>query len=360
MQDVYHVIGLMSGTSLDGLDLAFCRFENKKGRWQFELKSSRHVPYDEEYVAQLQHAVNLSALDLLELNVQYGRWLGEQVTAFIADHSLSVDFVASHGHTIYHQPDKGFTYQIGSGAELANACRQTVVCDFRSLDVTMGGQGAPLVPIGDQLLFPAYDFCLNLGGIANVSFLNKGKRVAYDIGLANMLLNHFANSIGLAYDQGGGIAAKGKVNNQLLAQLNGLDYYRLPYPKSIGYEWFVDVVQPLVDGSDSSNEDKMTTGVAHITEMIARAVLAEHNKEQPGKMLVTGGGAKNDFLIHQLKEALTDKVEVLVPEEDLIDFKEAIVFALMGVLKMNGEVNCLASVTGAKKDVSGGVIFEPQ
>ena len=350
----------MSGTSLDGLDLAFCRLEKKKGRWQFELKSSRHVPYDEEYTTQVQQAVNLSVIDLLELNVQYGRWLGEQVTSFITDHSLAVDFVASHGHTVFHQPQKGFTYQIGSGAELARVSGQTVICDFRSLDVTMGGQGAPLVPIGDQILFSAYDFCLNLGGIANVSFVKNDQRVAYDIGLANMLLNHFANSMGLSYDQGGMIARKGEVDGQLLSELNALGYYHLPYPKSIGYEWFVDVVQPLMDSSDISNEDKMATGVAHITAMIAKAVRAEWRDEQPGKMLVTGGGAKNDFLIEQLEQALGENIEVLVPEEDLVDFKEAIVFALMGVLKMRGETNCLASVTGADKDVSGGVIIEPQ
>ena len=349
----------MSGTSLDGLDMAYCTFSKIEDKWQYELLASRHIPYDQERANQLRHAINLSAIELFNLNVQYGRWLGEQVKKFITDKNLSLDFVASHGHTVFHQPDKGYTYQIGSGAELSKSIGYPVVCDFRSLDVTMGGQGAPLVPIGDQLLFSQYDFCLNLGGIANVSFVNSGQRVAFDIGLANMLLNHFANELGLAYDEDGDIASHGTINELLLRALNNLDYYRQPYPKSIGYEWFIDEVKPLLEKSTISNQDKMATGVAHITQMIAKAVLAEWTGEQKGLLLATGGGARNSFLIQQLSKELGDRIEVVVPKEDLIDYKESIVFALMGILRMRDEPNCLASVTGASKDVSGGLIYRP-
>ena len=193
----------MSGTSLDGLDIAYCTFQKSPNGWQFELEETKHIAYDDERIAQLKHAVNLPSIDLLILNVAYGKWLGNQVKEFIDNNNLAVDFVASHGHTIFHQPEKGFTYQIGAGADLAQHSGQTVVCDFRSLDVTMGGQGAPLVPIGDQYLFAEYDFCLNLGGIANTSFTTKGVRKAYDVSPANMLLNYLAGKLGKVYDEGG-------------------------------------------------------------------------------------------------------------------------------------------------------------
>jgi anhydro-N-acetylmuramic acid kinase len=359
MKDDYKVIGLMSGTSLDGLDIAYCTFKNTSSGWQFQLEHSRHVAYDEERISQLRNAVDLPAAELLALDVSYGRWLGQQVNLFISGYNLTVDIVASHGHTIFHQPERGFTLQIGAGLDLAQQAKQTVVCDFRSLDVAMGGQGAPLVPIGDHHLFADYDFCLNLGGIANISFAIADNRKAYDVAPANMLLNYLAGQRGLAYDAKGAIAREGAIDPALLAALNGLEFYKLPYPKSLGYEWFVSEMQPIIDASDIKVDDKMATGVAHIAGVIAAAVLSEWNNDRQANLLITGGGAKNDTLIDALTAALGSTVQVILPSEELIDFKEAVIFAFMGVLRVRDEINCLSSVTGADRDVSGGTIFQP-
>lgn len=355
----YRVLGLMSGTSLDGLDMAYVQLWKEDQNWQFDLGLAVSLDYSEEWRKKLKESVNLSGLELSLLDRAYGRWLGGQVRDFIERQQLEVDFVASHGHTVFHQIDKTLTLQIGHGQELASASGQNVICDFRSKDVVLGGQGAPLVPIGDQLLFGTYDYCLNLGGISNVSFLHEGKRMAYDIGLVNMLLNYLTHQIGLAYDKGGQRAASGNLNQELFQELNGLPYYKEPFPKSTGYEWFVEEVVPIVDRyAHLSMEDRLCTGVHHITYQIAESVKS-HNA-RPGECLwATGGGAKNDFLIQTLRDYLGNQVEVVIPEVDLIDFKEAIVFALMGVLRERGEVNCLSSVTGARQDNSGGVMYQP-
>ena len=269
-----------------------------------------------------------------------------------------MDFVSSHGHTVFHQPEKRLTYQIGSGQELANLCGFRVVADFRSLDVSLGGQGAPLVPIGDQLLFPQYDFCLNLGGIANASFQVDGQRVAYDISPANMLLNHLSVQIGQAYDKAGEVAKSGKLNKRLLEQLNALAYYQQPYPKSLGYEWFIQKVVPLVEASAISKPDKLCTSVHHIAAQISRDLIRQ-SPDSKSKLLATGGGAKNTFLIETLQNYLGEAIKVVVPEASIVDFKEAMVFAFMGVRKMRNEINCLKSVTGASRDSSSGVIYLP-
>lgn len=354
---IYRVIGLMSGTSLDGLDMAYVHFELQDGKWQFEIQKTRHLPYGPEWKQRLQQSIHLSALDLLALNVFYGQWLGAQLKAFIEHEQLEVDFVASHGHTVFHQPQQAYTYQIGYGQAIANGCGQTVVCDFRSLDVLLGGQGAPLVPIGDQELFGDYDFCLNLGGISNVSFSHQGKRVAFDIGPANMLLNYIVEQLGLTYDRGGAIAASGSCKTPLLDKLNQLPYYQLPFPKSLGYEWFLEQILPLFEHLELEIKDQLATAVEHVAYQIAAAVLAQTG-ERRAKLFITGGGAKNDYLIERLRDRLGERVEVYIPEELLVDYKEAVVFALMGIKRMRGEVNCLASVTGAERDCSGGVIYQ--
>jgi anhydro-N-acetylmuramic acid kinase len=252
----------------------------------------------------------------------------------------------------------GLTVQIGSGQHLANASGQKVICDFRTNDVALGGQGAPLVPIGDKLLFGEYDFCLNLGGICNVSFDQNGERIAYDIGLANMLLNHITRKNDLDYDKGGKLARGGQVNKGLLEKLNDLEYYRLPYPKSIGYEWFVEKVIPLVDATDDSMENLLFTGIHHICEQIAVQV-SVNSRKSGNTLLATGGGALNDFLIQTLKEKLGADTKVIVPDAKLIEFKEALVFALMAILRMERKINVLSSVTGAERNSSSGVVFWP-
>ena len=348
----------MSGTSLDGLDLAYCHIWKTLDRWHFEIKQTKSISYGKEMRTQLRDAIFLSAEELLMSHNSYGLWLGKQTREFVEENQLKVDFIASHGHTIHHRPNKGFTFQMGSGQHLANESGHKVVCDFRTNDVALGGQGAPLVPIGDQMFFGGYDFCLNLGGISNISFEHKGKRIAYDIGLANMVLNHIAQKIGLAYDKGGALARKGSINPEMLKKLNALKYYRLPYPKSVGYEWFLEKVVPIVEETKDTVENVLHTGIHHICEQVAIQVKANTFKKE-NTLFVTGGGALNDFLVETLQEKLGPKTKVVVPSQTLIEFKEALVFALMGVLRMEQETNCLSSVTGAKRDSSSGVVFLP-
>ncbi len=355
---IYKVIGLMSGTSLDGLDLAYCHFWNTSEKWEFKIVKTKNISYKKTIKNQLKNTLSLSAIDLLELHYSYGTWLGKKTKKFIKEEKLEVDFIASHGHTTHHQPKKGFSFQIGSGQHLANASGCKVICDFRINDIALGGQGAPLVPIGDQLLFNNYDFCLNLGGISNISFEKNSQRIAYDIGLANMILNYITQKINLPYDKDGELARKGKLNKKLLKELNELKYYKKSYPKSTGYEWFAKKVIPLIKDKKTPIENLLHTAVHHITEQIATEIQKNSLKEK-STLLVTGGGALNVFLIDTLKKKLANSTEVITPSNQLIEFKEALIFAFMGVLRAKEQDNCLASVTGAQRNCSGGVLFLP-
>ncbi|WP_109852060.1 anhydro-N-acetylmuramic acid kinase [Aquimarina sp. AU58] len=357
IKNEYTVIGLMSGTSLDGLDIACCTFKKKNDTWTFSITNTDSIDYDITFKEQLKNTVHLEPTALLAFHNEYGSWLGNQVKKFIIKNNIYIDFVASHGHTVFHQPEIGLTYQIGSGQHLANACGQKVICDFRINDVALGGQGAPLVPIGDQLLFGQYDFCLNLGGISNISFNNDKKRIAYDISPANMLLNFICSTIDKVYDKGGEIAKTGILNPTLLDTLNNLSYYMLPFPKSLGYEWFVEEMIPIIVHNQDSAENLLHTAVHHITTQIADAI--KKTKHKNSSILVTGGGAKNDFLIELLQQKLDGFATVVIPSEEIIDFKEALIFAFMGVLRERNEVNCLQSVTGARKNSSAGVSYHP-
>jgi len=348
----------MSGTSLDGLDLAHCHIWQQEGHWKFQIKETQSIPYTSEMRSQLKDSIFLSAEELLVLHHNYGTWLGDQVKWFINKFDLKVDAIASHGHTTHHKPDVGLTFQIGSGQHLANACGQTVICDFRTNDIAIGGQGAPLVPIGDRLFFGQYDFCLNLGGISNVSFEKDGKRIAFDIGLANMILNHFTHKIGLAYDENGEMASKGKINTRMLDELDALPYYRLPYPKSTGYEWFVEKIIPIIENVDDSTENLLHTAIYHNCEQVAQQIHSHKTKEHC-TLLVTGGGALNTFYMEVLQKKLGDSVSLVIPPKILIEYKEALVFGLMGVLRLQNGINVLSSVTGAAKDTSSGVVYLP-
>ncbi|WP_108801778.1 anhydro-N-acetylmuramic acid kinase [Aquimarina sp. Aq107] len=354
----YKVIGLMSGTSLDGLDIAYCHIKKHEDSWTFSIVNTENVAYSEDFKNKLKNTVDLSSIDLLAFHNIYGTWLGKQVTNFINKNSITADFISSHGHTVFHQPEIGLTYQIGSGQHIANTTNLKVICDFRTNDVALGGQGAPLVPIGDQLLFNEYDFCLNLGGISNISFDFNEKRIAYDISPANMLLNLICNSIDLEYDDRGKIARTGELIEELYNNLNDLSYYRDPYPKSLGYEWFVDKIVPIIKRFNEPIENLLYTSVYHITEQITKAI--KSTGKEKSSLLVTGGGAKNDFLIEILQQKLQNHATVIIPDENVIDYKEALIFAFMGVLRELNEINCLQSVTGARKDSSSGIIYYPR
>lgn len=348
----------MSGTSLDGLDIAYCHIWKENEQWDFEIRQTDTIAYDDKLYTNLKNAIHLSEENHQQLHNDYGVWLGNKAKVFIEKHGLEIDFIASHGHTSHHRPDEGITFQLGDGQLLANTSGQKVICDFRSLDVKLGGQGAPLVPIGDKLLLPEYEFCLNLGGISNISFDKNGKRIAFDVGLANMPLNYLTEKIGLKYDENGQLARKGKLIPDLLSNLNALAYYKLPYPKSTGYEWFSAEIVPLLNEDKAKTEDLLHTIIHHNCEQIAKVILNEELVTN-NQVLVTGGGALNSFFMNTLQEKLGSKCKVHIPPKKFIEFKEALVFALMGVLKELGEINVLASVTGAKRDSCSAVVFTP-
>lgn len=359
MNKIYKVLGLMSGTSLDGLDIAYCHiWQIEKDKWDFKIINAETIPYIQNWKATLKNAIYLSNDEHKELDILYGKWLGEQAKEFITTHNYDIDFIASHGHTSHHKPEEGYTFQLGNGQELANTAQKQVICDYRSLDVKLGGQGAPLVPIGDELFFSNYDFCLNLGGISNISFKKDNKRVAFDIGLANMPLNYITEKLNLAYDDGGKLAASGKLDKNVFDQLNNLVYYQLPFPKSTGYEWFIAKIVPLIENSSSSPEDLLHTFIHHNCHQIATSIKNNKQKEK-NTILVCGGGALNTFFKDTLGEKLNLLAELIIPSKQLINYKEALVFALMGVLKSSDKTNVLSSVTGASKDASSGVIFFP-
>lgn len=355
----YKVIGLMSGTSLDGLDMAYCEFNTENSQWQFSIKAAETKSYDQVWKSQLARITKMSGEALVITDLKLGQWMGEAVKAFIERHQLAPDFIASHGHTVFHQPEIGLTYQIGNGFALQAACGKPVIGNFRNFDLVIGGQGAPLVPIGDQLLFGDYNFCLNLGGIANLSTDMQGKRIAYDISPANMPLNYFAQKLDKDYDPEGSIAAGSKVDKALLDQFNALDYYHAPFPKSLGYEWvYKHIIQPIKTAGISA-EDALATCVHHAAQQIAAnlLLLLEKKGESQAKVLVTGGGAFNLYFLSCMKQYGKGKLNFVIPDAQLIGYKEALVFALLGVLRARHEVNCLSSVTGAAYDHSAGVIY---
>ncbi len=348
----YYVIGVMSGTSLDGVDLAHIHFTISPGKWSFQILERETVPYSNAWVALLKRAVTFDDLELNKLNLEYTELLGNIIFDFIKRNKISnLDAVCSHGHTILHQPEKGLTLQIGNLPMLAKIVKQTIVCDFRVQDVQYGGQGAPLVPIGDRILFSEYDYCLNLGGFANISFEENGNRIAFDISPVNTVLNYYANQLGFDYDDKGKSARSGKLNAVLLNQLNNLDFYKKSIPKSLGFEFVREIILPLIENHDCTVEDKMHTFTEHVAYQIASAL-----PKKEGKLFVTGGGAYNDFLMERLT-FLLPQIEIIIPDSTTLEFKEALIFALLGVLKLRNEVNVLHSVTGAKKDHSSGVIF---
>lgn len=347
----YRVVGLMSGTSLDGLDLALCVFR-KSDRWEYTIESAVTVPYDPDRKQQLSRMHQLTGEELVRQHTAFGKFLGEQVRRFLDERSTTADFVSSHGHTVFHRPDTGYTFQAGCGATLAAAAGLPVVYDFRSSDVAMGGQGAPLVPIGDRLLFSDYSACLNLGGIANVSFEQDGERRAFDVAPCNLLLNDLAERAGCPFDADGAMAARGTVQPDLLDALNRIGYYRRPFPKSLGREDVERDFLPLLT-SGHSLEDQSATVCRHIAMQIAEAL----SRFSSGTFLVTGGGALHMHLLREIEQACGMKAST--GSSDLLHFKEALVFAFLGVLRLRSEVNVLCSVTGASNDHSAGAIALP-
>ena len=353
IQEKYNIIGVMSGTSLDGIDLAHLNFEIINGKWNFQILECETIGYSQKWIDQLKIAVGFSELELQKLNVDYTLLLGTIISDFINKYKIeNIDAVCSHGHTILHQPQNGFTLQIGNLPEIAALSKQKVVCNFRVQDVKLGGQGAPLVPIGDRILFSDYDYCLNLGGFSNISFEENGKRIAFDISPVNTVLNFYANQLGLDYDDKGKNSRTGNVNLKLLNELNRLDFYKKKYPKSLGFEFVKETILPLIESYPIAIEDKMNTFTEHIAIQIALVFPKKENN-----LFITGGGAYNDFMIERVQFYLPE-TKIVIPERKIIEFKEALIFGLIGVLKLRNEINILSSVTGAKMDHSSGEIYD--
>lgn len=348
----YNVLGVMSGTSLDGVDIALLNFR-KNGRWDYKNITAQTIPYPKQWQKQLSEALFYDDLRLQNFNEEYTTYLAAVIQGFIRkNHVKDLDVVCSHGHTVKHDPENGFTLQIGNLPKLAKLLGRRVICDFRVQDVELGGQGAPLVPIGDELLFSDYDYCLNLGGFANISTKIRGSRVAYDICAVNTVLNYLAAKLNLPYDRGGEIAASGKIEEGLLQKLNSLPFYEQVAPKSLGIEWVNRRIIPFFQDT-ASVTSALRTYTVHAANQIAKEL--QGTSEQ--KVLVTGGGAFNNYLMNEIQKHT--EVEVVIPSEDLVNFKEALIFGFLGVLKLRGEINVLSSVTGASEDHSSGVILEP-
>ncbi len=348
----YKVLGLMSGTSLDGIDCAVVEFSMMESQWNFDFLFGETLPYPVEWFRKLKDAAHLSETNLHLLNIDYTSYLATVINDFVSKHQLNdLDFISSHGHTVLHQPNKGVTLQIGNLPLITDLISFPIICDFRVQDVALGGQGAPLVPIGDRLLFSDYEYCLNLGGFSNISFEQNGQRFAFDICPVNTLLNHFAQKEWMTFDKGGRLAKQGKVNDLLLKALNNLDFYRKPTPKSLGMEQVNAIYLPLIHSFNLSNHSVLATLTEHIAYQITQVVQSENSR-----MLVTGGGAFNSYLIERMGSYMSE-THLELGSKDLINFKEAIIFAFLGVLRMEGINNVLSTVTGASHDHCSGMVY---
>lgn len=351
MERTIRVMGVMSGTSLDGLDLASCAFTREDERWRFDVEAARTFPFPADLRSRLLAVMQGDALELARLHRDLGRTIGTRCAELMVGLEHGPDLISSHGHTIFHRPEEGLTTQIGCGAHIAAIAGVPVVSDLRTKDVALGGQGAPLVPVGERALFPGPDAFLNLGGIANLS-VHREVVLGYDLSPCNQALDLLAAEVGLAYDANGAIARSGRVDQDLLQRLNALDFYAQPPPRSLGREWFEERFRPLIDRT-TPLPDRMRTVAEHIATIAGGAI----DRADARNVLVTGGGAHNALLIERIRART--RAQVGTPAREVIDFKEAIVFAFLGLLRWRGEANTLCSVTGARADSIGGAIHLP-
>jgi len=358
---VYNVIGITSGNSLDGLDLVFAGLTEVRGKWTYEIKAAERKAYTIEWEGKLAGAVNLSARDYLLLHSEFGHYIGYAVKQFITDHQLDhqVHFIAAHGHTVFHMPSQKMTAQLGDGAAIAAVTGLPVISDLRAMDIALGGKGAPLVPVAEQLLFPDYRYRLNLGGNATISSSIDNNFIAFDICPCNYILDALAESLGKRFDEDGKLAAGGITDNALLESLNGLSYYGQDYPKTLAGKFGTGTVLPLIQGYQLSTQGKLNTYTQHIATQIAKAVVKLQNgPEQEQKLLLTGGGVFNSFLLQNIRGQLQPyNIEIITPDVQTITFRNALMMALLGTLRWRQEPNALSSVTGAERDSVGGALW---
>jgi anhydro-N-acetylmuramic acid kinase len=358
---IYKVIGLMSGSSLDGLDIAYVQLDEVRGKWEYQILAAECVAYTEDWKKRLINATSGTVSEFLELDTYYGKYLGDSVNEFVAKHRLDhkVHFIASHGHTVYHSPTTATTGQIGNGAAIAAITGLPVINDLRAIDVALGGQGAPIVPIGDRLLFGNNKYLLNIGGIANLTIQEGSESAtAFDVCPANQLLNELARRSGSEMDENGAMASGGKLLPEILTQVASHPYYRIEAPKSLSNEMAMAIGATLLSDNGNKDADLLHTACHHIADQVVAAITNNGGSEKAGQMLVTGGGAFNIFLLEVLGSKLKNiGVEVVVPEADVVKYKEALIMALIGTLRWREEVNVLSSVTGAVRDSVSGALW---
>lgn len=347
------IIGLMSGTSLDGLDIVCVTLGEEDGKYLYRIEKAETLEYDEYWKNELANCHEYSGKKLIDLHRKYGRFCGEKINAFIQKYDLKIDLIGSHGHTVFHEPNNHLNFQLGSGIEIFVQSGIQTISDFRSLDIALGGQGAPLVPIGDKLLFSEFDACINLGGFANISFDNeKGKRIAFDICPVNYIINALSKKLDFEYDKDGVIASKYDVDEILLNSLNQLDFYQKAAPKSLAREWIEENILEKIK-SRTDFENLISTFTHHAAQQISEVL---NHQIKKGKVLFTGGGTYNKFLIRLIKSKIKNEIQIEIPSNDLIDFKEALVFAFLAYLRINNKVNILKEVTGARSNSISGSI----
>jgi len=348
----YYVIGLMSGTSIDGIDLVYVNFRYDKS-WNFKIINSKTYRYDKDWEIILHELINNDIESIKEIDKKYTKHLSDCILKFINEFSIkNIDFISSHGHTALHDPSSFMTYQIGNLPNISQFTGLKVICDFRSNDIKLGGHGAPLVPVGEKYLFPEFKTFINLGGFANITKKMDNRLIAYDICPVNIVLNYLSNMIGLKYDDMGNIAKSGKLNKQLYNNLESLAYYKLNFPKSLGVEWVNNYMFPILKNFlNIPKEDMLNTFSNHFAKQIA------NNIDNGNKILITGGGAYNNYLIEKIK--FLSNSTIVIPNSEIVEFKEALIFAFLGVLRDSNINNCYSSVTGASKDHSSGNIFIP-
>ncbi|MEX6686117.1 anhydro-N-acetylmuramic acid kinase [Danxiaibacter flavus] len=357
---VYRVIGIMSGSSIDGLDVAFTELDDSGGKWSYEIKKAHCYPFALELKERLQNATSLNARDYLLLHKDLGKYIATSINEFVETNHLHhrIQLVASHGHTTFHEPELGLTAQLGDGSVIAALTGINVVSDLRSMDVALNGQGAPIVPMGEKLLFTDYDYLLNIGGISNISVKKESGTVAFDVCAANRILNMLATKEGKEFDENGAMAAAGAIHTPLLTALNNQEYYKKSYPKSLANTFGTDVIYPLVESFGLSTPDALRTYTEHIAQQVAYSLNGLHQPSSEKQLLVTGGGAFNTFLVNRLSAVLSPlNIKVIVPDELTIQYKEALIMALLGILRWREENTTLSSVTGATRDSIGGAVW---
>ena len=346
INEKYRVLGVMSGTSLDGIDLAICTFV-KENKWEFNIEKSETIKYSDYWIKTLANLHKKSKTTISKIDREYGELLAKTINIFLEKDK--VDFIASHGHTIFHQPENNYTLQIGDGKTIANITKIKTINNYRNLDVSLNGQGAPLVPIGDLHLFADYKYCVNLGGFVNISIKEKGRIIAFDICPANIIMNEISKELGLDFDNNGCFAKKGELVPELLERFNNLPFYKQKPPKSLSREWAKIFINPLLLRK-YKREDVLHTFCEHIAIQIGTFLNGK-------SALLTGGGVFNTYLMSRI--SFYSKSEIVIPGHKIINFKEALIFAFLGVLRLKNEINCLQSVTGANEDNCGGEINNP-